>query len=575
MQVFLLLSDAREEVVTRTRLFDECWGGVIVGDESLNRAITMIRRALATTAPGMFEIENIPRTGYRLVVDAPSERKRARLAITKRTVVLLAAAVLLLLGIAGLGWFLAARGPRQPAVALAAASDPHSAQLASDIASATITTAASYDTPVRVLDEGAGASANPDFTLKVRTFQRGDQRSVDLALLASADKSLLWSWSATRSGADQVSSLDALARQTAALALSCAAETRNGVQRQPDEETVKLYLDACAKFEPWFGADVRLLADAFEEVTLRAPQLHGAWAKLFLSRAEGIEGLPRIDMVADLKNDIRRSTALRIDLPESYIARAAVLAPNARFERLKLYEEGLARYPRSLPLVSARSWQLRSLGRMIEAAKTAQRAVELYPQSPAANAEYAKSLMHTGQIDAARNVLAKANGFAPNAPNLNAARWLLEMRYGDPKVALALARSGGSVIEPAMLAFVEARIDPTRANVDRAVAQSMAAYRQFPEEPGWVAQTLGAFGRNEEAIQFLLRYAGGDNSGDGAEMLFRPTLGGVRRDPRFILIARNFGVTDYWIRSGVLPDFCFDPALPYDCRQELAKLARS
>jgi DNA-binding winged helix-turn-helix (wHTH) protein len=66
MQVFLLLLDAGGKVVTRTDLFDQCWGGVIVGDDSLNRAITKVRRIGAQIAPGLYEIETIPRTGYRL-----------------------------------------------------------------------------------------------------------------------------------------------------------------------------------------------------------------------------------------------------------------------------------------------------------------------------------------------------------------------------------------------------------------------------------------------------------------------------------------------------------------------------
>jgi DNA-binding winged helix-turn-helix (wHTH) protein len=66
MQVFLLLLDAEGRVVTRTELFDQCWGGVIVGDDSLNRAIAKVRRTAAQVAPGLLEIETIPRTGYRL-----------------------------------------------------------------------------------------------------------------------------------------------------------------------------------------------------------------------------------------------------------------------------------------------------------------------------------------------------------------------------------------------------------------------------------------------------------------------------------------------------------------------------
>ena len=66
MRVFLTLLDAGGAVVTRETLFDECWGGVVIGDDSLNRSITMVRRIASTTCPGIFEVENIPRTGYRL-----------------------------------------------------------------------------------------------------------------------------------------------------------------------------------------------------------------------------------------------------------------------------------------------------------------------------------------------------------------------------------------------------------------------------------------------------------------------------------------------------------------------------
>ncbi len=86
MRVFLLLLDARGKVVTRDELFDECWGSASVGDDSVNRAIAKIRQIAAKTGPGLFEIETIPRTGYRLIgaifederdgdADAPDTRR--------------------------------------------------------------------------------------------------------------------------------------------------------------------------------------------------------------------------------------------------------------------------------------------------------------------------------------------------------------------------------------------------------------------------------------------------------------------------------------------------------------------
>lgn len=69
MRVFLTLLEGNGSVVTRETLFDECWGGVVIGDDSLNRSITMVRRIASATCPGIFDIENIPRTGYRLSGD--------------------------------------------------------------------------------------------------------------------------------------------------------------------------------------------------------------------------------------------------------------------------------------------------------------------------------------------------------------------------------------------------------------------------------------------------------------------------------------------------------------------------
>ena len=570
MQVFLLLADAKGQVVTRNRLYDDCWGGVNVGDYSLNRTITMVRRIAAEAAPGAFRIESIPRTGYRLLVgDEPNLEAPPAPGKWRRRAILggaIAAAAL-----AASAWFTLGRAPGEPSVAIAAGSD--STELAAAIASAAMSTAAKYETPLRLLADTGASGGRADFVLNVRKISADGNPGVDLALVSGRDKSLLWSGSVTQPSAP-AASVEQQARMIGGSVLACAAETRAGAGRLPDEETVKLYLDACSKFESWFAADARLLPDAFERVTVSAPQLRGAWSKLFLSRAEAIEGFPPVDMTRSLKEDLARSKAHRVEVPETYIARAAVLPLNARFDRLQLYEAGLARYPRNPFLLAARSWQLRSVGRMEEAARTAGKLASLYPDSAAANTEYAQSLMSSGRVQQARNVLERALKSAPGAANLQGARWRLEMRYGDPKVALDIGRTTTAVVDAPMVNFLQARINPTKGNIDRAIADFMSAYRADPRDPDLVAQALGGFGRTEEAIQFLLAYPLGSNSGDSAEMLFRPHMRQVRRDPRFILIAHNFGITDYWIKTGILPDFCFEPDLPYDCRAELAKLRK-
>jgi DNA-binding winged helix-turn-helix (wHTH) protein len=64
MQMLVALYRRRDEVVDREALLERCWGGVIVGDNAINRVVSRLRRLAADT--GAFTIETIPRVGYRL-----------------------------------------------------------------------------------------------------------------------------------------------------------------------------------------------------------------------------------------------------------------------------------------------------------------------------------------------------------------------------------------------------------------------------------------------------------------------------------------------------------------------------
>lgn len=111
MKVFLLLLDAAGNVVTRDELFGNAWGGVFVGDDSLNRAIARVRKIANETAPGLFEIETIPRTGYRLtgpIIDqlgAPAETGSAKQSRYSRRTMIGAGAVTVAT-LAGGGWWM-------------------------------------------------------------------------------------------------------------------------------------------------------------------------------------------------------------------------------------------------------------------------------------------------------------------------------------------------------------------------------------------------------------------------------------------------------------------------------------
>jgi Flp pilus assembly protein TadD len=74
MRVLLCLLDREGQVVLRRALFDECWGGAPVGDDSLNRVLMSIRQGLTGVGVEGLGIETIPGAGYRFAAatSAPS-----------------------------------------------------------------------------------------------------------------------------------------------------------------------------------------------------------------------------------------------------------------------------------------------------------------------------------------------------------------------------------------------------------------------------------------------------------------------------------------------------------------------
>ncbi|MGH6993908.1 MAG: winged helix-turn-helix domain-containing tetratricopeptide repeat protein [Caulobacteraceae bacterium] len=66
MQVLVALARADGEVVSRDDLVADCWGGLAVSEDSINRCIQRLRRLAQEEAPGSFSIETLARIGYRL-----------------------------------------------------------------------------------------------------------------------------------------------------------------------------------------------------------------------------------------------------------------------------------------------------------------------------------------------------------------------------------------------------------------------------------------------------------------------------------------------------------------------------
>ena len=66
MQVLVALARANGAVMSRDDLLAQCWGGRIVGEDAIHRAIGRLRRLSKADHGASFVIETIPRVGYRL-----------------------------------------------------------------------------------------------------------------------------------------------------------------------------------------------------------------------------------------------------------------------------------------------------------------------------------------------------------------------------------------------------------------------------------------------------------------------------------------------------------------------------
>ena len=90
MQVLVLLHQAQGAVVPRDMLIARCWGGRMVGDDAINRAIGRLRRLARADRGASFVIETIARVGYRLRETDGAGAMRPRLSRWQATLCFLA-----------------------------------------------------------------------------------------------------------------------------------------------------------------------------------------------------------------------------------------------------------------------------------------------------------------------------------------------------------------------------------------------------------------------------------------------------------------------------------------------------
>lgn len=590
LKVLVALHDKIGQVVPRQQLIDRCWDGRFVGDDVINRCISLLRRIAMES--GGIEIQTIPRGGYRLL-DAsqaadltPDEIASAParpLAPRPQGLTAFVAALGLLIA-AGGGIFLYQQldGRRPDAVMLkpfqiagsAAAARTMAAAVPGEVAGALAAAGLKVVHP-----DAAGSSDQAAFVLGGRVELTGPDLHLTADLEDARDHLVLWSTTFTRPAVQMQAMQEQVSANLAAV-LHCALDTSRDPHEQLAQDTIKLYLKACALQQAVDPPEAEIV-DLLKQVTGRQPRFATAWARLALAAAEArfLEGNPSSADALRREASAAARVALRLD-PNSGLAHEALInmkLGRAPFEQLhREIRAALSLDPRNADLTNDDGELMMRMGSLDQALEMFRRGVEMDPLSPAQVSDLINELINDSRNTEAQATLQRALRIWPDDNNLRIIRLDYEARFGSPASALAILKDPDARPQKVHDITLEAyrRLAETRRVGRAAETKAFIVWLKEAVASGqlgidFAAPRMAAFGDVDGAFRLAFASKATVPAID-PEFLWEPESVALRRDRRFVALAAKFHVADFWRTTGIWPDFCATPDWPYSCKKELS-----
>jgi DNA-binding winged helix-turn-helix (wHTH) protein/tetratricopeptide (TPR) repeat protein len=570
LKVLIALHDKTGQVVTRDELVDRCWDGRIVGEDVINRCISILRRVAAEA--GGFRIETVPRAGYRLV-EASIVESRQRTGWMAR----MAAAALLLLA-AGVGswWFVSRSGnetrssasPIIDLVPFEASGQPPAPEVAAAAQQAVTETLDDEGLTVRAA-VGAFRSKS-DATISGSVVRAAGTVQTTVRIERSSDRLLLSSLQ-----------FEMPVGQAGALPAQVGAQVEATVfwmdallmleRRHPDPSAVTTQslqqMNLLAT-----GEDPLRVYPAAKKLARAVP--NSALAQLLLGMNTGmvLGDLPtdqRTQALAAGRRAAKRAQFLAPNFGPAYIPQCLLQSQARMIECEDSLRAGLRADPDAPLVPQYLSEVLSAVGRNDEALQFARLGFADDRYMPGEIARLLRSLETAGQPDSAATLYRQARQWWPDYQWLFWARTggMLErgdfnrleaiesepygrgLAHGFETPALFAALRRGNLAE----AQNECRIvsDPSirivlcmlgLARLGDLDGAYRIADRLYP-------RLVGETPKEEEEL-WLRQW-----EGPPYQYLMGAAAEPMRRDPRFLLLAKRTGLLTYW-RSGRLPDFC-------------------
>ena len=590
MQVLVALAKADGAILTRDELVDRCWGGRIVGDDSIARVIARLRKLGVEFGQGAFGVETITKVGYRLIADDPgSETEHATEAASgpvprakffrRRIAVSAVLAGTMLAAGGGVAAFVANQGSAEITIGVepvvSGGRDRAGQAFASDLTSDLARLAGAVDR-INLVDRGLSGGERPDLLVRV-SVERDGQALYARARLVEAGGSVLWSRTFT-SDDGAVADLRDKAAVGVAGVIRCGLE-RSAV-KYDDPASRRLFFAACDAVEA--GDWTRAYSFA-RQVVARRPDVAVGWACLSMTMLamDESQSLPAKHREARRRTAIAYARrAIELDPRSGRGYKALALARNAGPETLALLERGIRVDPESPSLHGVYGTTLFNAGYVRAGVPPVMRAMALDPMSRHVSDVAVRRLIAAGQLADGLALQATIERTWPDHPETKHQRIRLLPYRQDAAAALselerlAPAANGDADLPPLLRAELRWRVDP--ASLDRASADREAEMQFRAHRPSaWlIAAAMNRMGERERAFAWLAR-APRREAHSQWSVLFWPDAAPLRRDPRFFQAMAELGLVELWRKRGQWPDFCSEPGLRYDCAREAERLVGS
>jgi TolB-like protein/tetratricopeptide (TPR) repeat protein/DNA-binding winged helix-turn-helix (wHTH) protein len=590
MQALVALAQANGMAIGHDELIARCWDGRVVGESAIHRVMSQIRHLADGIGAGAFRLENIPRVGYRLLVEGAAPADAATPAVTPprparqvRIYAVAGAAVAVLLLAAATWWPPPTQSPRSspllgnvpatlavlPFRTISGQPDPMLELGMAD----TLIARLSDSHALRVYTLGtvqhlAGQHEDPrriarelkaDFVIDgaIQSRQKGRQVTANLSL---ADGSVLWSETFKADGGSifelQHEIADAVA---SALALRLPAMTATALAPcdGADPDLYRLHMQARVLLSEPTPPRLDEAVGILEEVFARDPRCARALAgKAFAWRTKSIvaDVDPRVAFrIANASID--QALAIDPELAEAHSERGWSLlwhgwdwtASEQSFKRAIALNPSLAEAHRGYAHL------LSTLDQPVLALEQAELALQVDPGSGLSNVQRGQFLLGAGKMEEAMQQFEHTLQVRPDFWIALLFRGNMAMARGDTVKGIAdleraVENSHGSSIALASLGGALARTgQPDRSAAILRQLQQRANERYVP--PSRVAGLALALGQRELALDLFeeayrlrdlhLTFLGVRSSRDHP----------LRDEPRFIALLKKVDLYDPSIKA--------------------------